>query len=97
MANTTEMLRLMRHAADLLGACDPTVNAAEAIRLATSGGNRTAINARANAESIAIGTASAVLRMVAAAMDDEPETTVTYLPLAGFCSGGSCQARPHDG
>lgn len=51
MANTTEMLRLMRHAANLLDDCEPGHNLETAV---------------------AVSTASVVLRMVAAAMDDEP-------------------------
>ncbi len=54
MANTTEMLRLMRHAANLLDDCEPGYNLETAV---------------------AVSTASIVLRMVAAAMDDEPTET----------------------
>ncbi len=56
MANTTEMLRLMRHAANLLDDCEPGYNLETAV---------------------AVSTASVVLRMVAAAMDDEPSTPET--------------------
>lgn len=76
MANTAEMLRLMRHAANLLDACDPLRNAAEVdLIAATTGASGKArdANRRAVAEVAAITTASTVLRMVAAAMDDEME------------------------
>lgn len=70
MANTTEMLRLMRHAADLLDAQDPMDVLPENFRQYSDAGDclRTA-----SAVAVAAGTASAVLRMVAAAMDDEPD------------------------
>lgn len=77
MANTTNMIRLMTHAADLLDNCDPMTNAKAVI--IQSGRDEIRIGAmqRALAETAAIGTASAVLRMVAAAMDDEPAAPAT--------------------
>jgi hypothetical protein len=72
MANTTEMLRLMRHAADLLDACDPGINGALVAYHVGGTGGREGVE-RSTAEAVACGMASMVLRMVAAAMDDEPE------------------------
>lgn len=72
MANTAEMLRLMRHAADLLDACDPSENAEALARVSSVSSLKAEATRRATAEAVAIGMASAVLRMVAAAMDDEP-------------------------
>jgi hypothetical protein len=72
MANTTEMLRLMRHAADLLDVCDPTTNADEVARLSSLTGVTQAALARAVAETVAMSVASTVLRMIAAAIGDEP-------------------------
>ncbi len=72
MANTTEMLRLMRHAADLLDACDPGANAAVISERVSDSTARREANRLAVQEAVAIGTASMVLRLVAAAMDDEP-------------------------
>lgn len=36
MADTAEMLRLMRHAADLLDACDPTTNVERVAAITTA-------------------------------------------------------------
>ena len=72
MANTSAMLRLMRHAADLLDGCEPARNA-EAVAANTHvDETRRAAAKRALAETAAISTASAILRMVAACMEDEP-------------------------
>ena len=75
MANTTEILRLMRHTADLLDACDPTTNADIVAQLSSLPSAKYEANDRATAETVAISTASMVLRMVAAALDDEPSET----------------------
>lgn len=72
MANTTEMISLMRHAADLLAACEPMTNVNEIDRMAAMRAPVSRAYERAAAELAAIATASTVLRMVAAAMDDEP-------------------------
>jgi hypothetical protein len=66
------MLRLMRHAADLLDACDPSHNAEVIANVSSVSSTKAEASQRATAEAVAIGTASAVLRMIAAAMDDEP-------------------------
>jgi hypothetical protein len=71
MANTTEMRRLMCHAADLLDACDPGINGGLVQYHGGGAMGREAVE-RAIAEAVAMGMASMVLRMVAAAMDDEP-------------------------
>lgn len=73
MADATEMIRLMRHAADLLDTCKPMANAYEVDRLTASSDTRKDAYLRAAQQVAANGTASTVLRMVAAAMADEPE------------------------
>jgi hypothetical protein len=80
MANTTEMLRLMRHAADLLDACEPMDNAEVLGEQSSMRHVYTEAVGRAVAESAAIITASMILRMVAAAMDDEPATAIESAP-----------------
>ncbi len=71
MADTAEMARLMRHAADLLDACDPGVNAQTIADESSIADVRSEATGRAVREAVAIGTASMVLRMVAAAMGDD--------------------------
>lgn len=71
MADTAEMRRLMVHAADLLDACDPTENAEAAIQNSHSSEVRAVIVRQATEQAAAMGTASTVLRMVAAAMADD--------------------------
>ncbi len=66
MANTTEMVRLMRHAADLLDACDPGANAAVISERVPDSTARCEAVERATAEAVAMGLAAMVLRMVAA-------------------------------
>lgn len=73
MADTTEMRRLMTHAADLLDACEPMANADEIRSLSSSFIRKGEAIDRAVAEVAAMVTASTVLRMVAAAMADETE------------------------
>lgn len=76
MADTAGMLRLMRHAANLLDDCDPMA-AAEQIEAITSGrGHYVEAAARAARDVAAIATATTVLRMVAACMADEPQDEV---------------------
>lgn len=72
MANTVEMLRLIRHAADLLDSCDPTLNAESVAANTHIADVRRDAARRAMAETVAMGTASTVLRMVAACIEDEP-------------------------
>ena len=64
----------MRHAADLLEAQDPSANAKVIAELSSVRSVHQAAVGRASAESVAIGVAAATLRMVAAAIDDEPKT-----------------------
>ncbi len=71
MADTAEMRRLMVHAADLLDACDLAENAEEAVQVAHSSEVRAVIVRQAAQTAVAMGTASTVLRMVAAAMADD--------------------------
>jgi hypothetical protein len=72
MANTADMLRLMRHAADLLDAADPTPTfKAELMKISYSD-ERATVAARLATVTAAMANAKAMLRMVAAAMDDEP-------------------------
>lgn len=89
MANTTNMIRLMTHAADLLDACDPMTNTSKVVAQISHPDARIAAVKRATAEVAAIAHASAILRMVAAAMDDEPETPYVATPLPGarVCAG----------
>lgn len=77
MANTRNMIRLMEHAANLLDACQPWDDINIINRFETSTNTRDLARERAVAEIAAIATASTVLRMVAAAMDDEPTTPST--------------------
>lgn len=79
MANTTEMIRIMRHAAALLDNCDPKANAIVIGSISTISDVKSAAMHRAAAEMVALGTASAVLRMVAAALDDEPDPLTEQL------------------
>lgn len=72
MANSIEMLRLMRHAANLLDGCDPADVADIALRAGAGVDDRRFVLDTAVRQAAAIATASAILRMVAAAMDDEP-------------------------
>lgn len=72
MANTVNMIRLMTHAADLLDACDPWADVHVIDQFAATPFTREGARDRAAAEIAAICTAATVLRMVAAAMDDEP-------------------------
>jgi hypothetical protein len=66
------MLRLMRHAASLLEAVDPHLNATRIASLSVRDDVTKAAFERAAREAVAAGTASAMLRMVAACMEDEP-------------------------
>jgi len=70
VADTTEMLRLMRHAADLLDAQNPLDVLPENFRQYSDAGD---CLRRATAAAVAAGVASTVLRMVAAAMTDQPK------------------------
>lgn len=72
MADTTEMIRLIRHAADRLAQEDPTVNAREVRRVSLNGDTIEAAYRRALSETAAITEAIVVLRLVAACMADEP-------------------------
>lgn len=74
MANTAEMLRLMRHAADLLDEQDPVLNANAVAYYSSARDEVQKATRRAHAQAVANGVAAATLRMVAAAMDDEPKT-----------------------
>lgn len=71
MANTTEMLRLMRHAANLLDGCEPSDIAEIALQAAGADDRRFVIDTTTR-QAAAIAMGSAVLRMIAAAIDDEP-------------------------
>ena len=75
MADTTEMRRLMTHAAGLLDDCEPMANATVIHNL----GDREAMQ-RVLAEVAAMATASTVLRMVAAAMADDPTADTEEIP-----------------
>lgn len=75
VANTVEMLRLMRHSADLLAANDPTGDYQTLIsEVSVSDGFGVA--ARLAALRAAMATAESMLRMVAAAMDDDVPSSV---------------------
>ncbi len=76
MADTAEMIRLMRHAAELLDACDPGANAQAIADMSPIADQRSEATHRAVREAAAIGTASMVLRLVAAAMGDDTHTEV---------------------
>jgi hypothetical protein len=68
------MVRLMRHSAALLDAQKPWVNASEVIAYHSSSFERRyKASDRAAAEAAAMSFASAVLRLVAACMEDEPK------------------------
>lgn len=70
MADTTEMIRLMRHAADLLKQADPTPDYAD---LHDRVGVNHARAAKRFAEVVsAMACAEVLLRTIAAAMEDEP-------------------------
>lgn len=71
MANTAEMRRLMIHAAKLLEAQDPSVLAAMVADASSLRGKVVEAAELSAAQSVANGVASAVLRMVAAAVSDE--------------------------
>lgn len=86
MASTPEMLRIIRHAADQLDAQDPAVNGRLAIEdrySATPKDAKLRAWQRATGEQVAISYASAVLRMVAACMDDEPSPEPKPEPKRG--------------
>lgn len=71
MANTTEMIRLMRHAADRLAEESDMPELREAVhRLGGQSTYRPALD-RLQSVAIAVTYAEVLLRMVAAAMDDE--------------------------
>jgi hypothetical protein len=80
VANTTEMLRIMRHAAQRLEEED----ASAIIPQGAGAGTSWATEAREQARSadLAMTYAAVVLRMVAAAMDDEPGPVVPGTAVA---------------
>lgn len=80
MADTAEMRRLMLHAADLLDAQDPGANAAMVADYSSLRGKVIEAAERATAQAVANGMASMVLRMVAAAVADEPEVREHLTP-----------------
>jgi hypothetical protein len=85
VANTAEMVRLMRHAAELLSEQDHDVREAFKDQHAHAGcrdsGYEADFTLRPLAEwAAASSLAQSVLRMVAAAIDDEPETTQAGTP-----------------
>lgn len=81
MADSAEMIRLMRHTADLLDACDPKINA-ELLAAYVSPLDARYVTRRALAESAAAGMASTVLRMVAACLVDN-DNAPTPEPVTG--------------
>jgi hypothetical protein len=72
MANTTEMLRLMRHAADRLAEEKPLEPLTRLLNESVNRDNSAKIMRQAASLTSALTLAESVLRMVAAAMDDEP-------------------------
>jgi hypothetical protein len=70
MANTTELLRIMRHAADRLRQEDAGAMVEDAASSYSARIDKA--RKRATSASIAMAYAVAVLELVAAAMDDEP-------------------------
>ena len=74
MSNTPEMVRLMRHAADLLEAAAQAGPALRgAIDAMTYSDDRTRVGALLISSQAAMVNAKATLRLLAAAMDDEPD------------------------
>lgn len=88
MANTTEIIRLMRHAADLLRNSDPVGPLAKSMSSLTYSEDRVAAAKALKQTIVAMTYAEALLRMVAAAMDDDTPLELPEVRQVGGASNG---------